>query len=135
MIPVTGIKLGELSPETNQGTLQRPPKMKPQFGIIKELHMNTSIVNPATDNNSTATVITSIHEKKSCEVTISQSSIEYLHQLSWQLKELNSFLDSGVNLPTATIEQLKDQRTELIDKLEFCLSSLPSVSESLASNC
>lgn len=124
--------LGELSPETYRGMRQHPPEMKPQFGIIKELHMNTSIVNPAKDNNSTKSVIATIHEKKSCESVISDSAIEYLHQLCWELKELNIFLDSGINLCESTESQLKEQRMELIERLEFCLSSPSNASQVLS---
>ena len=96
--------------------------------------MNTSIVNPTLDNNSTQTFIASIHEKKSCDTISSESVFEYLHQLCWELKELSVFLDSGVKLCESTESQLKEQRMELIERLEFCLSSPSRASQLLADN-
>ncbi|UXH29348.1 hypothetical protein [Vibrio sp. J502] len=46
--------------------------------------------------------------------------------------ELNSFLDAGVNLSDSVITQLKDHRMGLIEKLEFSLSSLPYVAQTLS---
>lgn len=94
--------------------------------------MNTSIVNPISDNNSNERLVVGTHKNKSCESFISDSAVEYLHQLCWELKELNLFLDSGVNLCDSTKTQLIDQRMELIERLEFCLSSPSNVSQVLA---
>ncbi|HBC3474889.1 TPA: hypothetical protein KDY89_005059 [Vibrio parahaemolyticus] len=94
--------------------------------------MNTSIVNPSLDNNTASSVIAATHKNKSCESAISETAIEYLHKLCWELKELNIFLDSGINLCESTESQLKEQRMELIERLEFCLSSPSNASQVLS---
>ncbi|EGQ8127656.1 hypothetical protein I7100_005076 [Vibrio parahaemolyticus] len=94
--------------------------------------MNTSIVNPSLDNNTASPVIAATHKNKSCESAISETAIEYLHKLCWELKELNIFLDSGINLCESTESQLKEQRMELIERLEFCLSSPSNASQVLS---
>ncbi|EJC6993173.1 hypothetical protein MYD38_003229 [Vibrio parahaemolyticus] len=64
----------------------------------------------------------------------SDSLFAHLHQLCWELKELSFFLDSGVKLCESTESQLKEQRMELIERLEFCLSSPSRASQLLADN-
>ncbi|ASW80998.1 hypothetical protein EAY27_27400 [Vibrio anguillarum] len=91
-----------------------------------------SIVNTETHGNSFTSLAESNHEKISCEILLHQASIQYLHKLSRDLMELNSFLDAGVNLSDSVITQLKDHRMGLIEKLEFSLSSLPYVAQTLS---
>ncbi|EIY4763822.1 TPA: hypothetical protein KD862_003670 [Vibrio cholerae] len=89
--------------------------------------MNTSIVNHYTDNNLSNPLATLIHENKSCEIAISN-----LHKLASDLRDLNIFLESDVSLPVTTLQQLREQRMTIIEKLEFCLSSLPNAIQVLS---
>ncbi|EKL19128.1 hypothetical protein VCHC59A1_3682, partial [Vibrio cholerae HC-59A1] len=52
--------------------------------------------------------------------------------LASDLRDLNIFLESDVSLPVTTLQQLREQRMTIIEKLEFCLSSLPNAIQVLS---